>query len=370
MRANNYIQVLWVENDAQIIEAYPREAEMSEELQLCPFPCWEKAEVALESDYNRWDAIILDAKCQYDKNDADKAEKFLSHVFPRIERLANRQSRTIPWYVLSGEGEDDIRDLIPDTNDWDEDWVRKVNRRFYSKNSKVRWDSKDEYERRVLFQRIKTQVLHYNHELQLRNDLYFDVFDAVRKIQLAPEIEGYLVDLLEPIHFKGTDNDDYNRRYIDLRKALEFIFRHMVAKGILPSILLRSKEKDEINLSWSSLFLGAKQPKRIEDAKEGERKLWKNIIRNTEAPLLPRQLADWLQMAIFQTGGAAHTSEIEEQICMNLEKYLPHVGSSSYMLRSLTFGLCDLILWYQNFLNKNPDEEKNALLWKIVGQKF
>ena len=64
---------------------------MCGDLQLTVFPCWEEAEAALESDYDRWQAIILDAKCQYKKGDADKADRFLMNVITRIGKIAARK---------------------------------------------------------------------------------------------------------------------------------------------------------------------------------------------------------------------------------------------------------------------------------------
>ena len=56
---------------------------------------------------------------------------------------------------------------------------------------------------------------------------------------------------------------------------------------------------------------------------------------------------------------------------MNLDKYLPNVGGSPYMLRSLTMGLCDFILWYDKLLKENPDEEMNAVkFWKEKSSKY
>lgn len=82
------IQVLWVDDDPLITDAYPREAEMLEGIEIVPFLCWEDAEEALEDDYNRWDTILLDAKCSFRRGDPDKAPRFLMNVFRRIESLA------------------------------------------------------------------------------------------------------------------------------------------------------------------------------------------------------------------------------------------------------------------------------------------
>ncbi len=365
MRDNRCIHVLWVEDDPMITSAYPNEADMVAGIELHPFPCWENAETELEREYDRWDAIILDAKCKYRKDDADKADKFLNHVIPKIQMLAARKNRTIPWYVLSGQGENDIRDLIPDVNDWDEDWFEKVHRRFYSKNGKVTFGDIEMHERHVLFNRIKTQVTYYRHEMQIEHNLYPDVFAALDRIDLAGEVGYYLMLLLEPIHFHGTMRADYNHRYVDLRKALEEIFRHMVEKRILPPNIVSKGAKENVNLSWSSLFLGGDQPENPENFRDGsEQRFWEKYERLTERPIIPKQLADWLKSAIFQTGGAVHTTTSEEVIAMNLEKYLPHVSASPYMLRSLAFGLCDFILWYDKFLSSHHDGGLNAInLW-------
>jgi DNA-binding NtrC family response regulator len=56
----NLIQVLWVEDDPNITRTYPLEAARYG-LQLVPFSCWEDAEKALVSEFERWSAIVLDA---------------------------------------------------------------------------------------------------------------------------------------------------------------------------------------------------------------------------------------------------------------------------------------------------------------------
>lgn len=361
---NKYIQVLWVENDPKVTSAYPNEAAMVADLELHPFPCWEEAEAELERNYELWDAIILDAKCKYRKNDADLAEKFIPHVIPRIMNLATRKKRTIPWYVLTGEGENSevIWNGISDLNEWDEDWFKLTGRRFYSKIDKVTFGGTQKNERYVLFNRIKTQVTHYRHEMHIEHNLYPDIFSALDRLDLAGKAGYYLMSLLEPIHFDGTSNTDYNRRYLDLRKSLEHIFSDMVKMGLLPPIIIGKNKKKNVNLSWSSLFLGGAQPEDITVLPDSEKRFWEKVTRNTENPILPKQLSQWLKSAVFQTGGAAHAPTEEEEIAMNLENYLPHVDGSPYMLRSLVMGLCDFILWYDNFLKSQTHGEK---LWEL-----
>lgn len=44
MRKYKTIQVLWVEDDPEVAENYPREAEMLAQIELHPFRCWKDAE--------------------------------------------------------------------------------------------------------------------------------------------------------------------------------------------------------------------------------------------------------------------------------------------------------------------------------------
>lgn len=374
MTDNKYIQVLWVEDNKALMDGYIQEADEFGDIELYPFTCWEDAEEALDSDYEKWDAIILDAKCCFKRGDADKAEKFLANVFPRIQKLGNIKKRFIPWYVLSGQGEDKIHDLIPEDIEWDASWENLTHRRFYHKSKKLKIGEEEKEERQWLFERIRLQVRHYRPDMQIENNLYPDVFHALDNLgkDMAQDVGYHLMPLLIPIHFLGTTNEDYNRRYMDLRKCLEYIFRDMVKKGILPSFIVSKNEKDGVYLSWSSLFLGGKQSDNLEAVSEkSEKRFWSKVERLVEAPLLPKQLGQWLKAAVFQTGGAVHTSEAEAEITMNLDKYLPNVGGSPYMLRSLTMGLCDFILWYDKLLKENPDEEMNAVkFWKEKSSKY
>lgn len=371
MRNNKRIQVLWVEDDHMIISDLQEDALEIAEIDLHPFDSWEDAEPELERYYDRWDAIILDAKCKFKRTDPDKAPRFLTNVFRRIEYLAKMKNHSIPWYVLSGQGEDEIHDNIPVDIEWDADWERLSHRRFYKKSSTIKIGDNEMLESEALFRRIKNQVIHNNPELQIEYDEYPDVFHALDRLGLECEVGFYLMPLLEPIHFHSTSSADYNRRYADLRKSLEHIFRHMVKMSILPPIIIGKNKKGNVNLSWSSLFLGGNQLENIETLPDSERKFWENVTRNTENPILPKQLSQWLKAAVFQAGGAVHTSTGEEEIAMNLDNYLPHVDGSPYMLRSLAMGLCDFILWYDNFVKENSDEEINAVkFWTLKKSKF
>ncbi len=339
-------QVLWVENDPEILDSYPLEAE-DYNLQLVPFSCWEDAEKALDKDYTRWDAIILDAKCQYKKDDVDNASRFLSNVLNRLQEFAHLYGRRINWYILSGQSEENISDLIPETRKlWDKDWSKG----FYSKN----------VDREILFHRICIHA-RKKHEFIVRNDLYPRVFRAIEKSGLPNEVYVWMEDLLLPIHFPNeTADKDYNNRFQDVRKILEHIFRSMIDNSIVPPIFEKkdSKKKDELNLSAISLFLANKL--------SGD-KLYEKYPVNTEKEVLPRLLQEMVKNIIFATGSTVHTSRQSEQGAVTVfSQYLPTVKNSTYMLKSYALGMCDLIIWYAKYLDEHPDKEINALDWDII----
>ena len=104
MKTYDLIQVLWVEEDPMVTESYPLKAE-SEGLELVPYSCWDDAKKALEEDYDRWSAIILDAKCKQHRDSADNAIKFLGEALKDISKLSEKKSRILPWYILTGGDE-------------------------------------------------------------------------------------------------------------------------------------------------------------------------------------------------------------------------------------------------------------------------
>lgn len=106
-------QVLWVEDDPVVIEQYPLKAE-NFDLQLVAYPCWDEAKVALENDFDRWSAIILDAKCKYHRDSEDNAVRFLGRALNDIALICEKRGRVIPWYVLTGGDAEEISDSIND----------------------------------------------------------------------------------------------------------------------------------------------------------------------------------------------------------------------------------------------------------------
>ena len=334
MDTTKLVQVLWIEDDPEVIKTYPLEAE-EYGLELVHYACWDDAEIALKQDYERWSAIILDAKCKHHKDSIDNAPKFLTNALNSITKICNNQ-HFIPWYILSGQAETDIKLLIPESRkEWDGDWEKP----FYDKN----------IDREMLFRRIKyASRKHRSAELKI-HEMYKNVFSAIEELNMDTDTDVYLTDLLSEIHYPELDDKDYNDKYKKVRQIIEYIFRSMIEKGLLPP-------QKKINLAWSNKILSGIN---IEDKN-------KKIIVETYTTILPKIIQDNMIHMIHTASSDVHTSSIDDDTTKHLQKYLKEVGNTSFLLKSYALQLCDIILWYNNFINKNKDIIKNTQYWKVI----
>ena len=336
MENSEYINVLWVEDDPEVRATYPLEA-AEYGLKLVPFDCWDDAEAELRRDYDRWSAIILDAKCKHHKDSIDNAPRFLINATNAITNICHGQ-RFIPWYVLSGQAETDIKELIPETRiEWDGDWKKP----FYDKN----------IDRDLLFHRIK-YIARKSRSADLKiHEMYKNVFTAIKELGIDVDADIHLTDLLSEIHFPELDDKDYNDKYKKVRQIVEYIFRSMIEKGLLP-------RQKKINLKCSNLILSGlpvtwgKEPNKV-------------TIVDVNRTVFPKIIQDNMIHMIHTAGSDVHTSSADDEDTKHLQEYLKEVGNTSYLLKSYALQLCDVILWYKDYVKLHDDEEINALNWEV-----
>lgn len=334
---NDLIKVLWVEDNPGTREEFPGEAE-DHGIDLIPFECWDDARTALLRDFDSYDAIILDAKCKLHKDSIDNAIRFLPEVIADLGEIFAQRKRHINWYVLSGEiGENDINPIPEKRKQWDGDWPKD----YYSKNT----------DRLTLYSRIREHVERSNAN-QIKTILYPEVFRAIDKCGLDKSAAEVMVSLLEPMHFAGTSEKDYNYRFAEARKILEFIFRSMIDNGIIPpSYRTVSKGKDGVNLTWCSRLLAGKP----------------HDLSNTECvgAVCSRIIAKNIEQIINTSGSFVHTTAAKQDTESDGAQYLQDVGNTTFLLKSFALQLCDIILWYENYLTKHPDAKENAKNWNV-----
>lgn len=341
------IQVLWVEDDKKVIDTYPAKAKNFFGLQLVHFPCWDDAEKALEEEYDRWSAIILDAKCKHHRDSADNAVRFLGEALKSISNKAVEKRRVIPWYVLTGGDESEVSDSInEDRLKWDRDWTESKHKNFYSKAT-----DRDELYRRIRY--------HANTSPRLQiHKMYHNVFDAMEECEIDDEAYNNLEDLLVPIHFpEQIENKDFNDKFKKARIILENIFRNMSTYGILPDW------GKNINVRWSSCILSGKPA--VKYIKDGD----DIVVIEAKESVLPIALIDVVRLMVNILPADVHAKSSDAN-SVNLPDYINSVEGSTYLLKSISLQLCDLILWYRNYLRDHKDKEQNALKYEIKEPKY
>lgn len=336
------IKVLWIEDDPEVTNAYPDEA-YDYGLELVPFPCWDAAKAELTKNYDSWEAIILDARCKVHANDLDSAPRFLVNVLAELSGLKSDHDKVIPWYVLSGGDEDEISPSISEQRlQWDSDWPKS----YYGK-------AKD---RAKLFDRIKNHCMGQRPQaIQVKSVLYKDVFDALNECKLNPDAEGCLTDLLCPLVYGDVKAVDYNNRMVRCRKLLEYLFRDMIDREILPETFREVNQhsgKDQVRLDWCQKMLAGRP---VPDYSQA----------TTINAVVPKLMADNMGTIINAVGSNEHGNTSNSRDKMNMNRYREEVGDTPYLLQSFALQFCDIILWYRDYIHTHTVEQ-NRENWEYL----
>ncbi len=204
----------------------------------------------------------------------------------------------------------------------------------------------------MLYQRVRVHAERYNKLFQIHH-IYKDVFDAMKEVHLEEETIN-MEDLLIPIQFPVQKYvKDYNDSgFKKARLLLESVFRSMIQNGILPDF------GRKINFTWSSYLLCGK------DAINGQKEVQYKFIGKES--IMPHVLGKNLIAMSEYLPTDLHN--VDKNPKNSLKYYLETVDSSPYLLKSYTMQLCDIILWYRNYLRNHQDFEENSKNWEKQNQ--
>jgi len=201
-------------------------------------------------------------------------------------------------------------------------------------------------DREMLYKRIRIHS-RKSERLQIQ-EMYKEVFSAIEECEIHDDAYNALEDLLLPIHFPSIiDDENYNDKFKSARIILEYIFRSMITKGMLPDF-------GKINFAWSSCILGG------EDCCVG-----KTIVVKSKR-ILPVVMSKLLKEMVQSIPSTVHSSDDHHKHKRNIPEYLKSVGNTTFLLKSYALQLCDFILWYCNYMKMHNDEERNALEWEVL----
>lgn len=167
------------------------------------------------------------------------------------------------------------------------------------------------------------------------------LFDENGKVESQTILQSIFSALFNQSEF------DSHIYYNPIRKVLEWMFRAARKRGLLHDRCFDNK--DRVNLSDCYRFMA------------GRPTLHSGVI--CRAAHFPVIIANNVQFILDITGGGSHTTTVPEKENPNLTAYWAMINTP-YLLYSLTFLLCDIIIWFGQYVQENEDIDKNKALWR------
>jgi hypothetical protein len=329
--SNKIYNVLWFEdefNNANLQEIADK-AYDEYSIKLNGFESAEEGLKILEVESDFFDAILLDARFYLNKDDISGTEdlKGLSRIWKKLDQL-EASGIIFPRFILSGQTALSKDSTFSDTYGG-----------FYSKHEPE--DINRLFNDIIIAadKRIETQIRHK----------YADVFDVCAEKYIGEKAAKILMDILLSMsnHAEKFDDENY---FNGLRKVVEYVFRASNKLGLLHD---RCIQNDEVNLTWSSLFMAGREV----ELKSSNNKI---SCSKTHFPVI---LANNVRSILNISNSASHTeADDNDNGKISFSEYKEQIPSN-YLLYSLIYQVMDLLIWYKKYADENPFKEKNKALW-------
>lgn len=310
-------RVLWLEDEVEKMDAffdlaYANGYELDHVHTLKEF----KAKIENSAKFY-YDAVILDALGVNESHDESAS---LNVLYNAILYLAyHREKEVLPFFVLSGYlGQDkhkSVKDMIGEnlifikTNDED--------RLFAALNEAI----------------TSKQVEELKHQ-------YSDVVDCFTKDFLGVDNYERLINLLLFLNSNKTEQNAEDKLN-SIRQILERLFTKLSEKNIIPKEIRDSGGW----INRSSLFLSNKHREFTH-------------TQDFIDPLVAFNIFHLLQA--FQD--ASHD---DVNLKLKTVQYLKAVNND-YFYKGCIYAFFDIIVWFKNFMDQNPDNDENSKLWQKI----
>ena len=279
----------------------------------------------LEQNLEQFHAVIVDAKGWHDKRDVATTTYGMHEAIKQIERLSYK--KYVPYYILTAQG-----DLIGD-----EEFAYSVGKDkvYYKYNP-------NDIEK--LLKQIEVDVRSNNRQ-QIRV-YYHDILDILKIMNKdASEI---LLDILEAIH-SPEQNSKFKPilYYNQLRQILESVFTEANKYQIIPNECF---PKGKVNLDQCFRYLVGNDCE-VCEVRYG----------NSGESVVPKHIGDMLSMILYLGNIKSHFSKLAERDNQKLDNYFRHdIGKSHYVIYSLTFQVCEIIAWINEYIKGHQDITANC----------
>jgi hypothetical protein len=262
-----------------------------------------------------FDAIILDALGLIDTNDETPSLRALNEAINFINQ--HKSKEVLPYFILSGQlGNDEHSNVVGMLGEENIYYKTNDERKLLSdikESMNTKQEAQLKYKYRDLLELCSDQFL--------GKEQFTRLFTLIKHIE-SEEKQSGTEDMLNPI-----------------RKIMERMFTRMAKKGIIPEVIIS-------DIGWingSKKFL------------LNEHSDFEHVAEAT--PPLVRKNFEWL-LNITQD-----VSHLDGNLKLKVDQYLIS-AKSDFLYRSCIFLLFDLLLWFKEFIENNPDKDRNKARWK------
>lgn len=323
------INVIWIDDECKkptgFASDFKRRCEKRYGIHLESFELAIDGVSHLEHNLEKFQAVILDAKGWHDNKAAVTTTYGMYEAIKSIERLAYQ--KYVPYYVLTAQG----------------DLVRAEDFAYSVGKDKVYYKYSSEDIERLLKQIVDDAK--HNSRLQTRV-FYHEALDILSLIN--KEASEILLDILEALHYP-KDNSKFNPLlyYNQLRQILEHLFTEANKYQIIPNECFL---KDKVNIDQCYRYLVGNDCEVLE-LRYG----------NTGESIVPKHIADMLSMILYLGNIKSHYTKLTDRDKLKLDSYLKDdVGKSHYLIYSLTFQICEIIIWMNDYIKGHQDIIANS----------
>jgi hypothetical protein len=326
--------VIWIDDKCKkqkgFASTFIGNCEKNHGIHIVPFELAVDGILHLEQNIEKIHAVILDAKGWHDKKNVLETTFGMHEAIKRIERLAYK--KYVPYYILTAQS-----DLVND-----EEFKNSVGKdKVYYKFNKNHINK--------LLEQIKNTKNNVRQQIRI---FYHDSLDILKSMNInASEL---LLDILEAIHYPG-DNAKFKPvlYYNQLRQILEHIFTEANKYKIIPDECFRN---GIVNLDQCYRYLVG-QNCEICEIRYG----------NKGESVVTKHIAEMLSMILYLGNIKSHYTKLNENDSHKLDDYLSDdVGKSHYVIYSLTFQVCEILVWMNEYMKRHQDRIANSQKCKKI----
>lgn len=314
-------KVLWIDDAYKEQLPFIGEAEQ-EDIDITPFESHEEGIEHLNSLLDVYHAVILDAKVKKGKNDTATGLAGLRASRDRLVEINN--NGYLPYFIFTGQPDYVSSDMF--SQSYGSYYIKATDNERLFKDLKEAILKKDEYQIQKRYQRV---------------------FEICTEQYIGTSAQKPLLKILKSLN-EPTDSFDDELYFTQIRIILESMFRQANKLGFLHDNCI---VKGKVNLTESGLFMSGEATKHL------------NV--RCKKSHFTKIISDNVKSILFITGAASHTVDAEIKNNINLVEYRTSVNTP-YLLYSLTFQLMDVLIWFKQYADQNPDKEGNKLYWETL----